>query len=61
MSFRDALSIVIPAVALAALLAIPGEPHWGRRPWFVKGPPRRGLFAAFFAALLVIAVARTLV
>jgi hypothetical protein len=59
MTLRDALSIAIPAVALVVLVAAPGELRWTRRPWFIKGPPRRRSFAALFAALLVIAVAHS--
>jgi hypothetical protein len=60
MTLRDALSITIPAVALVALLAVPGEPRWTRRPWFIDGSPRRGPVAALFAAFLIIAIARML-
>jgi hypothetical protein len=60
MTLRDALSIAIPAVGLVVALAVPGEPRWIGRPWFIKGPPRRGMWAAFFAAFLVIEVAHTL-
>jgi len=61
MTLRDALSIAIPAIALIGIIfAAPGEMRWSRRPWFIKGPPRRGPMAAFFAVFLVAAVARVL-
>jgi hypothetical protein len=56
MTTRDALSIALPAIALAFVLFLPGTPRWGRRPWFVTGPPRRGPLAAFCAVLLLFAV-----
>jgi hypothetical protein len=60
MTLRDSLSIAIPAVALCALYAAPGEPRWTARPWFWTARPRRGPIAACFAVLLVVAIARVL-
>lgn len=56
MTTRDVLSIVVPVVALAAVLFLPGELRWSRRPWFVAGAPGRGLLAAFCGALLIVAI-----
>lgn len=60
MSTGDALSIAIPALALLVTLWLPGEPRWLGKPWFVNGAPRRAPFAAFFAILLIVAIARSL-
>lgn len=57
-TLRDAISIAIPVIALVIILAIPGEPRWVSRPWFIKGPPRRGPLAAFFTAFLLLEIAR---
>jgi len=57
-TLRDAISIAIPVIALVIILAVPGEPRWVRRPWFIKGPPRRGPMAAFFAAFLILEIVR---
>lgn len=60
MTFNDAITIAVPAIALIIVLAVPGEPRWLARPWFIKGPPRRGPIAAFITVLLIAAIARTL-
>jgi hypothetical protein len=60
MTLRDALSIAIPAVVLVALLVVPGELHWTRRPWFISDRVGRGPIAAWFGAILVLAIARAL-
>lgn len=60
MTFTDAISIAIPAIALIALIAVPGTPRWLRRPWFVDDQPRRTPIAAFVALLLIAAVVRVL-
>jgi hypothetical protein len=52
--------IAIPAAALIIVVAAPGEQRWLRRPWFINGPPRRGVVEAFFAILLVAAILRAL-
>jgi hypothetical protein len=53
MTVRDTLMIAIPAAALIIVVASPGEGRWLRRPWFIKGPPRRGVLEAFCAILLL--------
>ncbi len=60
MSLRDALTIAIPALALFAVLAIPGEPRPTRRPWLTTHPHRRTQLAIAFSALLIIAIAHTI-
>ena len=57
MSALTVIGIVGPAIGLLAMLALPGELRWARKPPFVGGPPRRVYFAAGFAALLVLGVA----
>jgi hypothetical protein len=54
------LGIATLAIALVAVIAIPGAPRWLRRPWFINGPPRRAQIAAFIAVLLVAAIAHVL-
>jgi hypothetical protein len=56
MSVLAVIGIVGPAVGLLAMLALPGELRWARKPPFVTGPPRRVYFAAGFAALLLVGV-----
>lgn len=60
MTTRDALSIAIPALALLAVLWLPGQPRWLGKPLFAKGPPHRTPIAALFALMLIIATARAL-
>lgn len=60
MTLRDALSIAIPALALFAVLAVPGELRWAHRPSFITGLPRRTPIAIFFAALLGVAIVHTI-
>jgi hypothetical protein len=59
MTAAEVLSVVIPAVALL-VLAIPGEPRWTRRPWFVNRPPSRRILALFCAVVLAVAVVHAL-
>jgi hypothetical protein len=54
---KRAFSVVFLALLLLAVLLSP-EMRWRSRPWFIKGPPRRGYVAAFFAVLLVSAIVR---
>lgn len=56
MTTRDALSIAIPTGGLLVVLLLPGMPRWSRAPWFARAAARRGLLAAFFIALLFVAV-----
>jgi hypothetical protein len=58
MTLSDLLGIATLAIALIVVIAIPGEPRWLARPWFIKGPPRRAPIAVFLAALLIAATAR---
>jgi hypothetical protein len=53
---REALSIAIPALGLAATLVLPGDPRWTRKLRFLDGRSRRRYIAAAFAALLMVAV-----
>jgi hypothetical protein len=52
-SALNVIGIVGPAIGLLAMLALPGELRWARKPPFVTGPPRRTYFAVGFAALLL--------
>jgi hypothetical protein len=54
----ELFGIAILAIALVAVIAVPGEPRWLRRPGFIRGSPRRAPIAAFIAVLLVATIAR---
>jgi hypothetical protein len=56
--WRDAVEIAIPALVLFALVAVPGEPRWMRKPWFIKDGVvlRRRYIAVPFVVLLVVAI-----
>jgi hypothetical protein len=58
MSLTTALSIAVPAVALLVVVAARGELRWIRRPWFVKGEPRRLMLGVLFGLLLAVALVR---
>ena len=60
MTSNDGIGIAILAIALITVIAVPGQPRWQARPWFIKGPPRRAPLAAFIAVLLVAAIAHAL-
>jgi hypothetical protein len=60
MTLTDAISIAIPAIALIAVIAIPGTPRWLARPSFADGQPRRTPIAVFLAILLIAAIVRAL-
>jgi hypothetical protein len=57
MSPLTVIGVVGPAIGLLAMLVLPGELRWARKPPFVTGPPSRVYFAAGFAALLVLGLA----
>jgi hypothetical protein len=59
-TLRDALQIAIPAVLLVIVVPAPGEPRWVRRPWFINGPPRRGVPEAVCAIFLLLTILRVL-
>jgi hypothetical protein len=56
MSVLEASAILFLAYGLVYLLVSRGELKWQMKPWFVKGPPNRGLFIGLFAFMLVIAI-----
>ena len=56
MDLRDALSIAIPALAIVAVLAIPGKPRMTRRPVGIAGPPNRLYIAGLFGLILAVAI-----
>lgn len=60
MSALQVIGIVGPAIGLLAMVALPGELRWARKPPFVTGPPRRGYFAAGFALLLLFSLVSVL-
>jgi hypothetical protein len=61
MSAIQVIGIVGPAVGLFAMVALPGELSWVRKPPFVTGPPSRVYFAIGFAVLLVLGLASAFV
>jgi hypothetical protein len=56
MNWSNALAIAVPALALFAIVAVPGELRWLGRPWFMKGHPRRRYLATFAAVILAGAI-----
>jgi hypothetical protein len=52
--------IAILAIALVAVIAVPGEPRWLRRRGSSKPHPAEPPFAAFMAVLLVAAIGHAL-
>jgi amino acid transporter len=60
MTLSDLLGIAMPAIVLIVVIAVRGEPRWLRRPWLIKDTPRRAPIAAFFAVLLLAAIAHAI-
>jgi hypothetical protein len=56
MDLGNALSIAIPALAVVAVLTIPGKLRMTRRPPGPEGPPDRRYAAGLFALLLAVAI-----
>ena len=51
-----AVIVMLGGWFVAVLVSPKGALKWGRRPWFIHSPPRRGYVAAFIGFILLGAI-----